>query len=147
MFVFIVELSRITHPIHGSVLGTMPAEHLFSLTRRLCSADQRAEALGSSFEWSILGVSARLDRGRELCEDVTFQPPPGAFVHTPFDCVLTQSKEQCVRWASPSCLLMAGRGGTRSQRYSRGGDRRTPFSLEFTFWKKNDNLKNLFAQN
>jgi hypothetical protein len=88
MFDFIVELSRITHPIRGSVLGTMPAEHLLSLARRLWGTDQRARALENSFEWSILralyrsplGVPARLDRGRkrELCEDVTFQPLPAA---------------------------------------------------------------------
>jgi hypothetical protein len=100
MFVFMVELSRITHPIRGSVLGTMPAEHLFSLARRLCGTDQRAEALENSFEWSILraldrsrlGVSAHLDRGRkrELGEDGTFQPLPAAFVHAPFASVLAR---------------------------------------------------------
>jgi hypothetical protein len=78
----------------------MPAEHLFSLARRLCGTDQRAEALENSFELSILralyrsrlGVPARLDRGRkrELCEDVTFQPLPAAFVHAPFGSVLAQ---------------------------------------------------------
>jgi hypothetical protein len=99
-FVFIVELSRIAHPIRGSVLGTMPAAHWLSLARRLCDTDQRAEALENSFEWSILralcrsrlGVPARLDRGRkrELCEDVTFQPLPVAFVHAPFGSVMAQ---------------------------------------------------------
>jgi hypothetical protein len=50
IFVFIVELSGITHPIRGNVLRTMPAEHLFSLARRLCGTDQRAEAPENSFE-------------------------------------------------------------------------------------------------
>jgi hypothetical protein len=128
MFVVIVELSRITHPIRGSVLGTMPVELLFSLARRLCGADQRLVAPENSFGWSIpralfrnhLGVPARLDRGRKrvLCEDVTFPALPAAFVHAPFGSVMAQVQGTMCAMGAPSCLLMACRDRTRSQPYS-----------------------------
>jgi hypothetical protein len=50
LFLIIGELSQIAQPNRGSGLGTMPAEHLFALVRRLCRADQRAEALENGFE-------------------------------------------------------------------------------------------------
>jgi hypothetical protein len=54
LLVFIVELSRTTPPSRGIVLGSMPADQLLSPARRLCSTDQREEALEKIFEWSIL---------------------------------------------------------------------------------------------
>jgi hypothetical protein len=44
MFDFIVELSRFTHPIRGSVLGAMPAEYLF-FWRGACAARTRGRRL------------------------------------------------------------------------------------------------------
>ena len=100
MFVMVLELSRLTGPVRGSVFGTMPAEHTFSLVRRLSGTDQRAETLENSFEKSILrvvyrrklGVPPRVDHGRkrEACEDVPFDPLPEGFLHTPFGTVLSQ---------------------------------------------------------
>jgi hypothetical protein len=91
LFALIVELSRLTRPVRGSVFRTMPAEHLFSLVRRLSGTDQGVESLEMSFEWAILPVlyrhnlrlPARLDHGRkcELCEDVPFFPLPADFAH------------------------------------------------------------------
>jgi hypothetical protein len=45
LLIVISELSRLEHPIRGSVLGTMPIEHVFALVRGLCGTDQRAESL------------------------------------------------------------------------------------------------------
>jgi hypothetical protein len=75
----------------------MPAEHLFALVRRLSGTDQGVESLERSFEWAILCVlsrqnlrlSARLDNGRELCEDMPFFPLPEDFAHVPFAVVLS----------------------------------------------------------
>jgi hypothetical protein len=72
LFALIVELSRLTRPVRSSVFGTMPAEHLFSLERRLSGTDQGVESLEGSFAWAILRVlcrqnlrlPARLDHGQ-----------------------------------------------------------------------------------
>jgi hypothetical protein len=96
----IFELSRIAQPSRGSVLGTMRVEHVFALVRGLCGTNQRAEALGSGFQGSVMrakyrlefGLASRLDRGgkRELCADVTFMPLPEGFERTPFGVVLSR---------------------------------------------------------
>jgi hypothetical protein len=89
-----------THLLRGSALGIVPAEHLFSLARRLCGTDQRAEALEIGFQVvdsprpvpGCLGVPTGLGRGRkrELDEDVTFRSLPEAFVRAPFGSVMAQ---------------------------------------------------------
>jgi hypothetical protein len=63
LVIIIGELSQIAQPIRGGVLGTMPADHLFALVRRLSRTDQRAEALENGFEWSILRALCRSDLG------------------------------------------------------------------------------------
>jgi hypothetical protein len=100
LYVIIAELSRIAHPIRGSVLGIVTSEHLFAIVRRLCRTDQKADALDRVFEWSIprslyrsdLGVLARLDLGRmwELCEYVPFHPLPVDFENTPIGSARSQ---------------------------------------------------------
>jgi hypothetical protein len=100
LFALIVELSRLTRPVRGSVFGTVPAEHSFSLVRGLSGTDQGVESLDRSFEWAILRalyrhnlrLRARLDHGRkrELCEDVPFFPLPADVAHVPFAAVQSQ---------------------------------------------------------
>jgi hypothetical protein len=78
----------------------VPIEHDCALVRGLCGANQRAEALGRGFNWSLLralngiqlGLHAGLEHGPEgeLCEDMPLAPLPGDFVHTPFGVVLAQ---------------------------------------------------------
>jgi hypothetical protein len=89
----------------------MPAEHLFSLVRRLSGTDQGVESLERGFEWAILRVlyrhnlrlPARLDHGckRELCEDVRFFPLSADFAHVPFAGVLWQVQEAMIATGVP----------------------------------------------
>jgi hypothetical protein len=107
----IVELPRLTRHVRGSVFGTMPAEHLFSLVRRLSDTDQGVESLERSFEWAILRVlyrqnlrlPTRLDHGRkrELCEDAPFFPLPAGFAHVPFTVVMSQVQEAMIATGVP----------------------------------------------
>jgi hypothetical protein len=111
LFALIVELSRLTRPVRGSVFGTMPGEHSFSLMRRLSGTDQGVECRERRFEWAILRVlyrqnlrlPARLDhaRKRELCEDVPFFPLPADFAHVPFAVVLSQGQGAMIATGIP----------------------------------------------
>jgi hypothetical protein len=98
--IVISELSCLKHPVRGSVVGTMPIEHLLALVRGLGGTDQRVESLEHGFHWSLLralyriqlDLPARLDYGRkrEQCDDVSFVPLPPDFVHIPFGVVLAR---------------------------------------------------------
>jgi hypothetical protein len=48
MFVLNVELSRVTQGVRGSVLGTIPGEHVFSLTRGECRTEESGEGVEKS---------------------------------------------------------------------------------------------------
>jgi hypothetical protein len=80
--IIVSELSCLTGPIRGSVLGTMAIWHVFALVRELCGTDQEAEALEHGFHWSLLralyrirlGWLARLDHGRKRRLQYTRMP-------------------------------------------------------------------------
>jgi hypothetical protein len=91
---FIVEVSHLTRHARAGVYGTMPAEHLLPLSRRLPAIGQTGEALEEPSNWLLPVSSAEstcvwpacLDhrRKRELYAGVPCLPLPRGFVGVPF---------------------------------------------------------------
>jgi hypothetical protein len=103
--IIIYEISRITRPFRGGVLGMMPVEQcLLMCFVCSCAGRMRHEpaGLGSGFRLSVLqgkhgldlGLPALLEHGmkRELCQDVTSMPLPDGVVHTPFHAIVVMGR-------------------------------------------------------
>jgi hypothetical protein len=94
VLIIIFEISRITHPIRGGVLGTMPIEQcllLWGMNPRGLRAGPVVCSAGQAWARPRPARPIGLWMKRELCRDVTFMPLPEGFVHSPFHAMVVMS--------------------------------------------------------